>query len=89
MVLAPLILGAVMNKMKSGGAASPQGRQGSPGGGGMDMLGSILGQSGGSEVAGSLLGSVLGGGGANAGGGLSSKAGCHSSILGGLLGGRK
>lgn len=96
-VVAPLILGAVMNKMKTGGQSQSHAGAGSPGGGGggsgggMDILGSILGQSGGSNILGSVLGSVLGGGGAgsNAGGGLSNKAGCLMSILGALMKAKK
>jgi hypothetical protein len=93
-VLAPIILGAVMNKMKSG--AAQENDQSPSGGGGMDILGSILGQVGGGSGSsgggiGDILGSVLGGGGASAGGGgdLSQKAGCLSAILGGLLKGKR
>jgi hypothetical protein len=96
-VLAPLILGAVMNKMKSGASQeNDQARSSGGGGGGMDILGSILGQVGGGSGSsgggiGDILGSVLGGGGASAGGGgdLSKKAGCLSAILGGLLKGKR
>lgn len=92
-VIAPLILGAVMNRMKSGGGASASsGQAGSAAGGGpMDILGGILGQQGGGaggNILGSVLGSVLGGSGA-AGGGLAQKAGCLSALLGGLAGGKK
>ncbi len=89
-VLAPLILGQVMSKMKSGGRSSSAGG----GGGAMEVLGAILGQQGGgSNILGSVLGSVLGGGGntsggGNTGGGLANKAGCISMILGRLLGGK-
>lgn len=89
-VIAPLILGAVMNKMK-GGRGLPNTGATAPGGGGtMDILGTILGQQGGGSggnILGSVLGSVLGGGGQR--GGLAQKAGCLTSILGGLLRGRK
>lgn len=89
-VIAPLILGAVMNKMKSGRGLPNTGATAPGGGGTMDILGTILGQQGGGSggnILGSVLGSVMGGGGQ--GGGLAQKAGCLSSILGGLLGGRK
>ena len=97
-VLAPIILGAVMNKMKSGAAQENEQASGSgSGSGGMDILGSILGQVGGGSGTsgggiGDILGSVLGGGGASAGSGggdLSQKAGCLSAILGGLLKGKR
>jgi hypothetical protein len=93
-VIAPLILGAVMNKMKNPGSAGGPGNSG--GGGGMDILGSILGQAGGSRggAGGDLLSTILGqvmsgGGGAGATGGLAQKAGCLSAILGGLLKGKR
>ncbi len=86
-ILAPIILGSVMSKMKGGQAQG----QPSQGGGGMDILGAILGQQGsGGNILGSVLGSVLGGGNSNSGGGgLASKAGCITSILGMLLKAKK
>ncbi len=90
-VLAPIILGAVMGKMK-GNASEGQQPQAGGGGGAMDILGSILGQQGGgSNILGSILGSVLGGSGGTSagGGGLASKAGCITSILGMLLKSKK
>jgi hypothetical protein len=91
-VLAPMILGAVMSKMKGGQGQAPQAQGGGGGGGGaMDILGSILGQQGGGgNILGSVLGSVLGGGNSGpGGGGLASKAGCITSILGMLLKAKK
>jgi hypothetical protein len=89
-ILAPIILGSVMSKMK-GGQGQGQQPQGGAGGGGMDILGAILGQQGGgSNILSSVLGSVLGGGNSNSGGGgLASKAGCITSILGMLLKAKK
>lgn len=82
-MLIPLILGAVTQKVRTGGQQSGAGNGG---GGGMDVLGAILGQasgrSGGGGVLGDLAGAVLTGG---QGGGMANKAGCLSSLLGGLL----
>ncbi len=75
-VLAPLIMGAV-TKNTSGAGRNPSS--------GVDLgsiLGSVLGGGGGGNILGQVAGQVLGGGGA-------SKAGCLSSILGGLLGGKR
>lgn len=90
-VIAPIILGAVMKKVKGASQEAPD-ADGPQRDGGMDILSSILGQSGASGGLGSILGSVLGGAGgsgaAGQGGGLANKAGCLSMVLG-MLGGKK
>lgn len=90
-VLAPIILGAVMSKVKGAGAqdASDPNAPQTGAGGGMDILGSILSQGGGNGGLAGILGSVMGGATGGTGGGLSQKAGCIAAILGGLLKGKR
>lgn len=81
-MLAPIILG--MLRRKSAGA--PGGTPGT-GGGGLGGLGSILDRDGDGHILDDLGGIFLGG---NTGGvGGSMKSGCLSSILGGILKGRR
>jgi hypothetical protein len=88
-ILAPIVLAYIGKQLtKGGGAAAPaQPQAQAAGGGGLgEVLGSILGGSGGgggNNALGSILGSVLGGGGQGGAGGA------LGDILGGLLGGKK
>lgn len=81
-MVAPLIIGMLMKKGRSAGGASPGT---GAGGGGLGGLGRILDRDGDGSIL-DDLGGLFGGGGQ---GGLASKAGCLSSLLGGLLKGRK
>jgi hypothetical protein len=96
-LLLPLILGAVLQKSRSGGGGGGGGMPQGGGGGGDGGLGSILGGvlgggsgGGGGGGMGDVLGAVLGGagGGGPAAGGrgpASQSSGCLSALLGGLL----
>lgn len=83
-------IAGILDRNGDGSILDDLGRIIGGGSGAAGVLGSVLGGGGSKGGAADVLGSVLGGGGASGGnGGLASKAGCLSAILGGLLKGKR
>ncbi len=89
-ILAPIVMGWLAKKMTGGSSASAEASGGSSGGGLSDILGSVLGQSGGGSASGGgglmdVIGAVLGGGGSSGG---NASSGGLGDLLGSILGGK-